>query len=269
MVFVEGDDYRQLRRPGDDPAQFRSVVRPAVRPAQVPVAPDSVVHQYRGENFTTSTWVDTAPSGPQADMSITGISASTLNSSRSASSDGVDDFAEAPSGPDLLPSSPSFGFTTVIQFNDADNNTDFNTLYTLNTKAASGQGFIVLVSQDGSNISLLLDDATESRLFVETTLSTTLGDGNAHLICINKTGDAPSDVNFYVDDMSTVKTQQTKQSGGFNSSKYNVPNVGNFFFAQQFKNDRFFDADTAFIEFNEEPYSQQDRLDLKQRAPGL
>jgi hypothetical protein len=27
MVFVEGDDYRQLRRPGDDPAQFRSPVR--------------------------------------------------------------------------------------------------------------------------------------------------------------------------------------------------------------------------------------------------
>jgi hypothetical protein len=27
MVFVEGDDYRALRRPGDDPAQFRSPVR--------------------------------------------------------------------------------------------------------------------------------------------------------------------------------------------------------------------------------------------------
>jgi hypothetical protein len=27
MVLVEGDDYRTLRRPGDDPAQFRSVVR--------------------------------------------------------------------------------------------------------------------------------------------------------------------------------------------------------------------------------------------------
>jgi hypothetical protein len=49
MVFVEGDDYRQLRRPGDNPAQFRSPVR-------LPRADvvDGLVAWYRFEDSTNT-----------------------------------------------------------------------------------------------------------------------------------------------------------------------------------------------------------------------
>jgi hypothetical protein len=58
MVFVEGDDYRQLRRPGDDPAQFRSPVRfGAVLSSAVPSSAvvDGLVAWYRfADNSNTA-----------------------------------------------------------------------------------------------------------------------------------------------------------------------------------------------------------------------
>jgi hypothetical protein len=48
MVFVEGDDYRALRRPGDDPAQFRSPVRFGAVPSSAVV--DGLVAWYRFED---------------------------------------------------------------------------------------------------------------------------------------------------------------------------------------------------------------------------
>jgi hypothetical protein len=50
MVFIEGDDYRQLRRPGDDPAQFRAPVRlPRVNVPDITVV-DGLVTWYRFED---------------------------------------------------------------------------------------------------------------------------------------------------------------------------------------------------------------------------
>jgi hypothetical protein len=95
-------------------------------------------------------------------------------------------------------------------------------------------------------------------------------DGNTHLICLNKTGNDATDVNFYVDDMtSQVKTNEP-ETQNFNNTAY-TNNRGTGFFAANLQGSiaRHLDADIAFIEFNSEPYSQQDRLNLKQRAPGL
>jgi sialidase-1 len=48
MVFVEGDDYRQLRRPGGDPARFRSPVRFGAVPSSAVV--DGLIAWYRFED---------------------------------------------------------------------------------------------------------------------------------------------------------------------------------------------------------------------------
>jgi hypothetical protein len=54
MVFVEGDDYRTLRRPGGDPAQFRSLVRlPRTNVADIAVV-DGLAAWYRFEDSSTT-----------------------------------------------------------------------------------------------------------------------------------------------------------------------------------------------------------------------
>jgi hypothetical protein len=262
MVFVEGDDYRQLRRPGDDPAQFRSVVRP--RRVQPPDPPGSVIHQYRGENFTTSTWTDSVGN---ADMSINGVSASTLNGSRAASSDGVDDFGvtSAP-GPESLPEQETFGIAVVFRSTDQR---DLTTLFS----AESSTSIFELTDSDAfdnltGELRFRLQDNNRNTIVTET--SDKFFDGDTHLLCLNKNGNNATDVNFYVDDMnSQVKTNEP-QAQKFNNTAY-TNNRATAFFASNVRGSiaRHLDADMPFIEFNSDPYSQQDRLDLKQRAPGL
>jgi hypothetical protein len=261
MVFVEGDDYRALRRPGDDPAQFRSVVRPA----QVPVAPDSVVHQYRGENFTTSAWVDTAPSGPQADMSINGVSATTLNGARAASSDGVDDFGKA-NGPQDLPENETFGIAFVVKSSDKSDLSNF-----MAVRESNGTFEIVDANAfDGSNGQPALDlkDSNNNRLFVEATVD--VCDSQAHLVIINKKGDGAGDIDFFIDNTANTVSDNIEINDPFDSSDYNVTTQLAFFAGENEGSvDGFKALDIPFIEFNGQPYSQQDRLDLKQRAPGV
>jgi hypothetical protein len=68
MVFVEGDDYRQLRRPGDDPARFRSPVR--LPPTDVPdiAVVDGLVTWYRFEDSTNTAIDATNALGVGADQ---------------------------------------------------------------------------------------------------------------------------------------------------------------------------------------------------------
>jgi hypothetical protein len=259
MVFVEGDDYRTLRRPGDDPAQFRSVVRPA----QVPV-PNSVVHQYRGENFTTSTWTDSVG---DADMSITGVSAGTLNGDRAASSDRVDDFGVTSTpGPESLPGqTDSFGVAFVIKSNDTNDNTPvFRSDDGNSNFQVSDNDF-----HDGTNGELFfaLTDSNQDILAVET--SQVVYDGSIHLVCINKRSDQAADVSIFVDDMSTPAPSSIRLDN-FDSSAYsNTTGLG--FFARNNSGSISLhkSVDMAFAEFNEQPYSQQDRTDLKQRTPSI
>jgi hypothetical protein len=258
MVFVEADDYRALRRPGDDPAQFRS----PVRPAQVPVAPDSVVHQYRGENFTTSGWTDSVGN---ADMSITGVSASTLNGDRSASADGVDDVGLA-DGPQDLPENETFGVAMV--FNDSskansssffsvnDNGAVFEVLDSNFRDSSLGELFVTLLDNNGNIIS------------VETTKQ--FINGQTNIMVLEKLNNTASGISIYINDMSSPVSTVNHVSQNFDHNNYSV-NLDMGFFARSANSgvDRFNETDISFIEFNEQPYSQQDRLELKQRAPGL
>jgi hypothetical protein len=257
MVFVEGGDYRQLRRPGGDPAQFRSVVRPA----QVPTAPDSVIHQYRGENFTTSTWTDSVGN---ADMSINGVSASTLNGARTASSDGVDDSGTA-SGPESLLSNSEFGISFVFNSSDVSRSALFGFFTSTDSR-------MICFDNDSSNsfgeIQLDIEDDNGGRILVET--SSVFFDGDSHLVVFNKTSNANIDI--YVDNMTQSGGVQTvvKENSGFDNT-IATADIDMGFFGRNASNSFGFEknVDMPFIEFNEQPYSQQDRLGLKQRAPGL
>jgi hypothetical protein len=268
MVFVEGDNYRALRRPGDDPAQFRSVVRPAVRPAQVPAVPDSVVHQYLGQNFTTSTWADTAPSGPQADMSINGVSASTLNGDRAASSDGVDDVGLA-DGPQDLPENETFGVAMVINSPDPR---DLTNVLGSNDGANGFPSFQFSDSNANDNstgeLRVVVKDSNNNTLNVET--AGKIYDGQTRLIAINKTANTASGISIYVGDMTTQAAVNVNTAQSFDHTNYSNSTQMAFFAINLSGSQAGFKAlDLPFIEFNEQPYSQQDRLDLKQRAPGV
>jgi hypothetical protein len=229
------------------------------------VAPDSVVHQYRGENFTTSTWTDSVGN---SNISINGASASTLNGDRAASSDGVDDFGVA-DGPQTLPENESFGVVMVINSSDQ---TDATAVF--DSKDPSDDQFSVADNDffDGSAGELIFRiRESGNALVVET--DDVVYDGNTHLICINKNGDDATQINIYVDDMTSPTSVTVHNNiSGFNSANYsNTADMG--FFANNNLASGAIEGHKAinatFIEFNEQPYSQQDRLDLKQRAPGL
>jgi hypothetical protein len=239
-----------------------------VRPAQLSVVPDSVVHQYLGRNFTTSTWTDTAPSGPQADMSINGVSASTLNGDRSASADGVDDFGLA-DGPQDLPEQETFGVAMVI--NSSDQN-DVSTVFA----SLDGQNNFPAFQVDDSDafdantgeLRVAVKDNNDNQLNVET--ASKIFDGQTRLIVINKTADTASGINIYVGDMTTQAAVNVNRAQSFDHTNYTNDTQMGFFTINKLGRQLGFKAlDLPFIEFNEKPYSQQDRLDLKQRAPGL
>jgi hypothetical protein len=264
MVFIEGDDYRQLRRPGDNPAQFRSLFRLGGGSVKVPDPPGSIKHQYTGDNFTTSTWSDNINN---ADISIQGGSTGTIGGELGSSTDGVDDFGKSPSGPESLPTSPDFAIGMTLQYNDAQNNSGFNAIYTLDRSAANSNRFTIIVTQDGQDIALLTDDNSADRLFVETNTSASLGDGNPHLIVIQKKGDTASDISFYIDDMTTKPPQNVRTNDPYDSAQFTPGNISNFYFARASQSDRFFSGVCGLLEFNTSPYTQQERQDLKLRRP--
>jgi hypothetical protein len=226
-------------------------------------APRSVTNQYKGRNFTTSTWTDSVGT---ADMSIDGVSASTLNGDKAASSDGVDDFGKA-NGPQDLPQNKTFGVSMVFRSNDASKSSWFGALDTSNQSRFQMTDIDVFDSSNGE-LRFSVRDINNNRLSLETSDSFT--DSLSHLVVLNKTSN--SNAEFYVDDMSsTVSANLT--STGFDNTDYSVPFDMGFFSENRGSTGsgiiRSKSLDLPFIEFNTEPYSQQDRLDLKARAPGL
>jgi hypothetical protein len=199
-------------------------------------------------------------------MSITGVSGSTLNGARAASSDGVDDFGLA-DGPQTLPQQRQFGIAMVFRSSDTRDNTFY-----LGSDDQNNGRFLIsdFDTADNSNgeISFFLAES-ENRLFVET--KSVVNDSNIHLIVMNKLKDGGVDpVEIYVDDMKTPTGVTKHTDTGFRSGSYNSTKDMAFFSRNQGTSPQQFKTlDMSFVEFNEQPYSQQDRLDLAQRVPGL
>jgi hypothetical protein len=224
--------------------------------------PSSVVHQYTGDNFTTSTWTDSIGN---ADMSINGVSASTLNGDRAPLSDGVDDVGLA-DGPQTLPENEKFGVAMVVAGTDKTDNTRFFGVRNPNSAFQLTDADF----RDSSNGEpfLILQDSNDDRLTFESTVN--IMDSTSHLLVVNKLANSGAGaVKMFIDDMS-ADTATIEIDQGFSHTDYSVSRDVAFFSRNNVGTiDSFKAFDLPFIEFNEQPYSQQDRLDLKQRAPGL
>jgi hypothetical protein len=201
-------------------------------------------------------------------MSINGVSASTLNGDRAASSDGVDDFGLA-DAPQDLPEQETFGIAMVINSTDQK---DISSVFASTDGANNFPTFSVSDSDAADNstgeLRVVLKDNNNNRLNVET--AGKIYDGQTRLIVINKAADTASGISIFVGDMTTQAAVNVNAAQSFDHTNYSNDTQMGFFANNKLGSQVGFKAlDLPFIEFNEKPYSQQDRLDLKQRAPGL
>jgi len=228
----------------------------------VATAPSSVTHQYRAEDFA-SPWPDNVGS---ADMSVSGLSASTFGSGDdSVTSDGTDDVGTA-NGPEDLPSNQSFGLAFTFSSTDETDNTLW-----LGCRDSSGTPAFQIGdfdADDNSNGELyatFVDDNGNS-LKVETNSSYT--DGNVHLVVINKSGNNAADIDIYVDDMSTPVATTTRDDKAFDHSNYNIAADMEFHARNDDgTTDNHKALDSGLFEFNSDTYSQSERNNLKNRRP--
>jgi hypothetical protein len=259
MVFVEGDDYRQLRRPGDDPAQFRSIVRPGKGGA----APDSVQFQYKAENFSTTGWPDSAPNGTNADLSVTGLTKTTLNGKPAVKSDGVDDRAEstAPAGDgfESLFGLESFGIAMQLRFQPGDIDQFVSARPTTNADFQVRQDDAPNGAVAG-NIAIEITDNNNGqiRLGTQTDVS-----GVERTVIVNKRGNTAADIEIYVDSMSAQESVGVLNDTGFDNTAVTLDTKGQLFALQGSFNMK---TTTRVMEFNTEPYSLSQRQDFKGRV---
>jgi hypothetical protein len=264
MVFVEGDDYRQLRRPGDDPARFRSVVRPT----QVPPAPNSVIYQYRGENFTTSTWTDTSPSGTTAGLDVIGPSAGTIGGEPGGVSDGVDDVAVSTAtpgdGPESLPQKSSYGVAlTFKKSNPFDDKNWFGANSSGNSHFRAGD----IDAADASNGEFLFTqrDDNGNEVAVETVKQ--FDTNSPEVIIVNVGGPSVSDIDIYSgSDMTTPIATNTVLDKPFDPANYSNDTAMALFARNNNGTiDRHQELTIGFAEFNASPYSLQERKNVLAR----
>jgi hypothetical protein len=256
MVFVEGDDYRQLRRPGDDPAQFRSVVRGAS-------VQSTVKYQYKAENFTNSGWPDSAPTGPTADLSVTGLTKTTLNGKPAVKSDGVDDLAEstlpAGDGFESLLGLETFGIAMQLRFQPKDIGQFFSARSTTNSDFQVRQDDNPSGTPVGNIAVDFKDDAGgRIRLGTKTDVS-----GVERTVIVNKRGNSAVDIDIYVDDMSAQETVSVSKDTGFDNTTVTLDAKGQLFVLQGSFN---LEATTRVIEFRTEPFSLSDRQNFKSQV---
>jgi hypothetical protein len=198
-------------------------------------------------------------------MSVTGVSPSTLNGERSASTDGVDDFGVAP-GLASLPQTEALGMAMVFKSSDKSDS-EFFGLFNSNIRfEVADKSFF-----SGSNGRISVSFADTNDNFLEEETDSIFVDGNVHLVVINKLKNTGTNaINFYVDDMNTPTASTTQTDTGFSNSAY--PSTADLpFFARSSSGsiDRHKDINTSFIEFNSQPYSSTERQELLKRAPGV
>jgi hypothetical protein len=255
MVFVEGDDYRTLRRPGDDPAQFRSVVRPV----RVPPAPDSLLHQYKAENFNANTnvWPDSVGT---ADMSTTGAVEDSLNQEPGVFSDGVDDFGQA-DNPEQVPQNAEFAIALTFQSTDTS---DFGHWF---GSFASTQRFRMIDINGNGRPTLDIIDSNDNQRAVQ--LGTNVNDGNVNLLVINSDTAAPS-TEFYLNDMENAAPKNVRTNKPFDNSAYNNGrDMGFFGLNLKGSPDLRKSLTVGLFEFNGALYTEEERKNLKLRRPEI
>jgi hypothetical protein len=203
-------------------------------------------------------------------MTISGASVGTINGAKAASSDGVDDVGRA-DGPQDLPKQSTFGVAFTISDSPAGSlesltgcvGANSDSVFSISDadKADGSSGEVRLFLRDGANRVLNVEASDPAdRVF----------DNDTHFVVINKSG---SSVNFYIDDMIQAAPDIVHKSTGFSPASYSISTDMGFFGLNSSNSTHTFiehkTVKTTFIEFNEDTYSEQERLDAVKRAPGV
>lgn len=223
-----------------------------------PDIPDSVVYQYRAEDFA-SPWPDQVGS---ADMTVNGLAATTFPDGTDAvagdgSSHGLAD------GPQTLGSNSSFAVAFTVNYSNVNDNDRW-----FGVDGDTAQFRVYTSDFNGSvgNIRLWLTD-TNGNNATRGTQNTTFDDGNTHSVVINKPDDNPDNWDVYVDDMDNdigVTTGDT----GFDSSNFAADGDLAFFAGNnQGSIANQIDSDVGVFEFWDTPLTQTDREDFVSRRP--
>ena len=165
--------------------------------------PDSTVHQYLVNDFTTSNWPDSVgPSDIDTIVGLTGDSTA-FDDTGGVVGDGTDDFGQSdPMG--SWGSEMETNFAISVPFETTDDGSVMMGL----TEGTNGPGIQVVMgdlfdSYETGVVGIRLQDSSGNNTRVYTTSS--FNDGNPHHAIINKRGSSASEVDIYVDDMSTVQ----------------------------------------------------------------
>lgn len=225
--------------------------------------PDSVVHQYDLINDWSQGSGTVADNAGSADMTLTGdFQDATIGGENGAEGDGTDDYGSA-DGPENLLENETWGVAFTTRFasigtfemwagqRDGDGNNAFQI-----ADNGDGEGRIELDILDGNGDQLTVH--TDSRF----------DDDTEHAVIINKGGNSASDIEIYVDDMTSQTSTTTENDQGFDHSAYSAA-----------QNQAFWARDTdgslgnyanvacGVFEFWDSPLSQSDREDFVSRRP--
>lgn len=224
----------------------------------IDVIPDSVAYQYPVSTFGSSTWGDDVGS---ADMSVNGMSASTFdNGEDSVSGDGSDDYGLA-DGPQNILQNKSCG----VAFTFARTSTG-GSYFGSDIASASGPRFWVYDPQDAGGFDVHFADDNENNISVVTDGS--FNDGNIHAVVINKTGNSASDIEIYVDDMSSPVPISTNSDQSFDHNSYSNSDDCAFFANNEAGTiEKYMEMEAGIFEFNTDAYSQSERDGFVDRRP--
>ena len=214
-------------------------------------------HQYVADDFDDP-WPDRIG---DADMEVFGISASTFgNGETSVSGDGTDDHGLA-DGPQLIFNRESFGVAFTFETTDSD--ARFGAVQ----EEVSVGNVAQINLESGGEVDLTLRDDNGNTTAVETEQS--YNDGDQYLCVINKNDDDPDNWDFYVSDMENAEDTTVTTDQGMDSDDMALSDEEFGFWARNNNGsiDSYIDADMGFWGFNPDPYTEEERKDLKSALP--
>jgi len=223
--------------------------------------PDSVVYQYDAGTFATgdTSWADSVGS---ADMSISGDPQSvSLSDGSGVEGDGTDDYGSAAVAD--IATNQTLGLAFTVSLSSISN---FSAFYGVSDDSNPTNRIAALSGLYGSagSIEPIFVDANDNRIEVYTTNQ--YDDGNIHSVIINKSGNTASDIDIYVDDMTTPVSTSTQSDGAFDHTNFNQSrNVGFWSRNNGGSISGYIPATFGVLEFKSEPYTESDRTGFVDR----
>jgi len=220
-----------------------------------PAIPDSVENQYPAEDFA-SPWPDQVG---DADMSVTGLSKTTLNGSDVVTADGQDDHGVA----DILDLGGQQTWGFAMTFATSVSGDDFPRIIGISDTSFDNSCQIVI--RDTGVISF---EWRINNNRIRVTSSDAVNDGELKSIIINKNGDGADDIEVYVEDMTT---DQSNIGLDDNLDSSNWPLDDSYgIYARRLTDgtvDNNIAGDAGVFEFANEPLSESEREDFIERRP--